>query len=197
MPTYKLFYFDLPGRAEGIRLAFHYAKVPFEDVRIKREEWPGKKSSFKYQQIPVLKVDDHEIAQTNAILRYIGRKFGIEGKDEFETARLDELNELLNEVQMALATYPGVALGFIPGDREQLKQEKLIPAAEKYAPLETGSGYFVKSGPTYLDFHISEVVQNLARLDPDVWSKYKVLDEHHKRIHALPQLKSYLDAHPH
>jgi hypothetical protein len=41
----------------------------------------------------------------------------IEGKDEFETARLDELNELLNEVQQALGKYPGVAMGFAQGDR--------------------------------------------------------------------------------
>jgi hypothetical protein len=44
-----------------------------------------------------------------------------------------------------------------------LKKEKLIPTLEKYAPLfenalkESGSGYFAKSGPTYLDFHIGEM----------------------------------------
>jgi hypothetical protein len=41
----------------------------------------------------------------------------VEGKDEFETAHLDELNELLNEVQTGIEKYPGVVLGFLPGDR--------------------------------------------------------------------------------
>lgn len=202
MPTYKLHYFDLPGRAEGIRLTFHFAGVPFEDVRIPRDEWPAKKDSFKYKQIPVLEVDGHFIAQTSAILRYLGRKLGVEGKNEFETAHLDELSELLNEVQSGIGTYPGVALGFLPGDRDQLKKEKLIPTLEKYAPLfedalkESGSGFFAKSGPTYLDFHIGEIFNQLRTLDPDVWSKYTVFEEHHKRVHALPQLKKYLDSRP-
>jgi len=202
MPTYKLHYFDVPGRAEGIRLTFHFAGVPFEDVRIPREEWPAKKESFKYKQIPVLEVDGHSIAQMNAILRYVGRKFGLEGKDEFETAHLDELNELLSEVQSGIDKYPAVVLGFIPGDREQLKKEHLIPTLEKYAPLfekalkNSGSGYFAKSGPTYLDFHIGEIFNQLRKMDPDVWSKYSAFEEHHKRVRALPQLKKYLDSHP-
>jgi glutathione S-transferase len=55
MPQYKLYYFPLRARAEAIRLVFHYKGIPFEDVRIPRDEWESKKSGkfnlMKPQQI--------------------------------------------------------------------------------------------------------------------------------------------------
>lgn len=32
----KLYYFDIKGKGEPIRLACTYAKIPLEDVRVKR-----------------------------------------------------------------------------------------------------------------------------------------------------------------
>ena len=45
MPTYKLTYFDMPGRAETTRMVFVIAGVPFEDKRISQEEWKTLKPS--------------------------------------------------------------------------------------------------------------------------------------------------------
>ena len=52
MPHYKLTYFDLRGRAEATRIAFAYAGVEYEDVRLlwadHEKEWhPFKKSKFQ------------------------------------------------------------------------------------------------------------------------------------------------------
>ena len=39
MPSYKLIYFPIRGRAESIRMVFAVAGVQFENVRINPQEW--------------------------------------------------------------------------------------------------------------------------------------------------------------
>ena len=38
-PVISLTYFDIPGPAEAIRLAFYVGEVPFEDRRVSRDEF--------------------------------------------------------------------------------------------------------------------------------------------------------------
>ena len=46
MPTYKLYYFKLRGRAEAARMLFKLAGVDFEDIRLdQKTEWPEFKNS--------------------------------------------------------------------------------------------------------------------------------------------------------
>ena len=42
----KLYYFDVYGRAEAIRMLLNHAKVEFEDVRFQKEEWPKMKAEL-------------------------------------------------------------------------------------------------------------------------------------------------------
>lgn len=45
-PKYVLHYFDFQALGESIRLLFHYGGIPFEDHRIKQDEWPAIKPSI-------------------------------------------------------------------------------------------------------------------------------------------------------
>ena len=85
----KLYYFDAPvSRGEECRLALHIAGVPFEDVRVPSSEWPSLKPSTPFGSVPVLEIDGKPpLAQSNAILVYIGRTAGLHPKDDFEAAR--------------------------------------------------------------------------------------------------------------
>lgn len=47
MATPKLYYFDIPGKAEAARLACQYANFPIEDVRLSREEFLAMKEAGK------------------------------------------------------------------------------------------------------------------------------------------------------
>jgi glutathione S-transferase len=100
----KLIYFDAPvSRGEECRLALHLSNVEFEDVRVKGSEWLALKPTLPFQAMPVLELEGKPpLAQSNAILVYIGRRWGLHPKDDFEAARheaiLEHCEDLRHEI---------------------------------------------------------------------------------------------------
>ena len=76
--SFKLYYFDIYGRAEAIRMLLSHAKQEFEDHRITGEQLAELKESGKLEfgQVPMLEHDGKHLVQSWAILRYIGKLFG-------------------------------------------------------------------------------------------------------------------------
>ncbi len=85
----RLIYFDAPmSRGEECRLALHLAGVEFEDVRIPREKWAALKPEAPFGSLPILEMPGQPaLAQSNAILVLLGRRYGLHPKDEFDAAR--------------------------------------------------------------------------------------------------------------
>lgn len=99
----KLTYFDFHGgRGEDCRLALHIAGVDFEDARVGRAAWTDLKPRTPFGGLPVLTVDDRELGQSNAILGYIGRRWGLLPSDEWEAARHVALLEAAEDLRGVL-----------------------------------------------------------------------------------------------
>merc|ERR1712062_168269 len=77
----KLLYFGIAGKAEAIRLALTYAKIPFEDYKFKDGEFTKMKESgeLNFGQVPALKVTNKKtgetdlLTQSGSILRFIAQ----------------------------------------------------------------------------------------------------------------------------
>lgn len=84
----KLTYFDAPvSRGEECRLALHLAGVDFEDVRVKPADWPALKPQTPFGSMPLFELPGRPVlAQSNAILTYIGRSYGLHPTDLFDAA---------------------------------------------------------------------------------------------------------------
>ena len=150
----KLTYFDAPAsRGEECRLALHAAGVDFEDNRIKPAAWSALKPSTPFGSLPIYEeAGKPPLAQSNAILVYLGRKHGLHPTDLFEAAQHEALlsacEELRHEVVPTLR---------MQGDEKQAAREKLA------------AGYLPEWG--------ARVEKHLASADPFVaGGKLNVVD---------------------
>jgi len=101
MPQLKLIYLNVRGLGELPRLVMHYADVEFEDMRLDREQWMEMKSRTPFGQVPVLEVDGVQLAQSQAISRYLARRHGLAGKDDMEQAFADMHVDHIKDMMIA------------------------------------------------------------------------------------------------
>src|SRR3954469_5070767 len=131
MAQYKLTYFDTDSsRGEECRLALHVAGLPFEDERLNRDQWAARKASTPFGALPVLAIEGRQLAQSNAILRFIGSQHGLHPPEPFEAA----LHESLMCAVEDLRTRMGPII--------RIKDE----AEKKRARQEAAAGYLQEWG---------------------------------------------------
>lgn len=65
------------GVAEKVRLTCVMSGIPFSDVRVGFDQWPKLKPSTKFGQLPMMDVDGKTVAQSNAMLTYLGKIGGM------------------------------------------------------------------------------------------------------------------------
>lgn len=91
-PKLKLYYFNIKGKGEPIRLFCAYAGLELVDHRFADGEFAAMKESgeLSFGQVPLLEVDGkHQLVQTAAILRYLGKLAGLYPEDPILAAKVD------------------------------------------------------------------------------------------------------------
>jgi prostaglandin-H2 D-isomerase / glutathione transferase len=109
MSIYKLSYIDARGVCEPIRVMFFLAKVPYDDFRyplgpnLERTEFivDQEKGLFNINmgRIPILNVDGHTLGQSDAIARFLAKRFGFFGDNEFDAAMIDMFTEHVRDIK--------------------------------------------------------------------------------------------------
>lgn len=140
----KLTYFDAAtSRGEECRLALHVAGVEFEDVRIKREDWPALKPKTPFGGLPTLEVPGKPVlAESNAILVYIGRKHDLHPKDAFEAARHEAI---LSQGEVLRTTVGRTLRMNDPAEKKAAREDlaaNFIPAWGQCVERQIGDGPF-------------------------------------------------------
>ncbi|KAI1732640.1 glutathione S-transferase 1 [Ditylenchus destructor] len=200
-PHYKLTYFNLQGLAETSRFLFHLADVPYEDVRLDREEWmEGKKAEARWGVLPELEVDGKKLGQSKSINFYLAKKFGFAGKDEWENAKVLEFMSAPDDVFIRFRA--------AHWEQDPKKKQELLEVAIKesvkpyYERLEkfleeNGNGYFVGSQLTVADIHMMVMLNGIDEcVAPGLVDEYEKLKSFVKRIENQPKIKEWIEKRP-
>eukprot|EP00929_Paragymnodinium_shiwhaense_P067649 TRINITY_DN34016_c0_g1_i1.p1 TRINITY_DN34016_c0_g1~~TRINITY_DN34016_c0_g1_i1.p1 ORF type:complete len:246 (-),score=52.75 TRINITY_DN34016_c0_g1_i1:37-774(-) len=201
-------YFPIAGRAEPIRLALMLGGFQYHDQRIPGSEWEEKhKKHTPYGQLPLLIVGSCQIAQTKAILRYVGKHVAIDRhalypRDPLLAAKVDEILDLFDDLWAILAPTYRIA---DQAQKELARQRLFAPGAEAAAMMERFERHLAES---HNGFVVPEAHLTIADLmyfcflgsirsgfveglGPDLLQEWPKIMKHKERIANIPQVKAY------
>jgi glutathione S-transferase len=201
MPS-TLGYWSIRGLANYIRLLLEYVGEAYEEKRynLKDEtgpaEWFGTdkprllKEGVAFPNLPYYIDGDVKLTQSNVIMRYIGDKYNLSGKDGKEKYEVMVLEQQVSDMRMAFARL------CYNQDFDKLKEEyltKTLPTHVKNFSEYLGSKPFLYGAEiTYPDFHFYDILSCNLTLDPGCIDKYENLKDYMTRFENLPKIKDYM-----
>ena len=204
----KIYYSHLPfWRAEVLRVSLFIRDIPFEDVRISREEFihliktgflpNGKRSPF--HQLPVIEVEDKIIGQTGAIARYCGKVSNLYSDDMLKAAKIDQIIDAATDITNVVS--PTIR------EKDQKKKmedrkvlvNKLLPRWFRYLEnllSEDDSAWFVEKMTIadiamwrLLGWLTSGIIDGIPTSVVDDFPKLKNI---HHQVHTHPKVQEWM-----
>lgn len=206
MPTYKLVYFDMRGRAEVARYCFAHAGQEYEDKRITMDFFKETvKPKTPMGQLPVLAVDGKHLCQSGAIVRYLAKQFDLNGSNDWEAAQIDMYASGIQDVMEHLKPFMMLKMTGKKEEAEKMfadiNKEHLQPFLTRYANFIKGSGgdWFVGNKVSYLDFIMHHVLTTICKAGGHanvIGPHEETFKPYLQRIQALPNIRKWLDTRP-
>ena len=204
----KIYYSHLPfWRAEVLRVSLFIKDIPFEDVRVSREEFihliktgflpNGKRSPF--HQLPVIEVDGKIIGQTGAIARYCGKVSNLYSDDILKAAKIDQIIDAATDITNVVS--PTIR------EKDEVKKmedrkvlvNKLLPRWFRYLEdllSEDDSTWFVEKMTIadiamwrLLGWLISGIIDGIPTSVVDEFPKLKNI---HHQVHTHPKVQEWM-----
>ncbi|KAK2160748.1 hypothetical protein LSH36_127g07006 [Paralvinella palmiformis] len=198
--SYKLWYFDLRGRAETIRLIFAQAGVEYEDVRFSPKDWPEIKPKMPWHTVPVLEIDGKMVGQSGTICRYLAAQFGLAGTNDFDRAIVDSIGESITDIREKYSTAFSESDESRKAELKKIYREKTLPPILNVLDKVLGEKpFFVGEEVTWPDLHFYaclELVQVAECSIEEALSDNPNLISLFNRVKQLPNVASWLERRP-
>ncbi|KAJ1410743.1 hypothetical protein B484DRAFT_455799 [Ochromonadaceae sp. CCMP2298] len=122
--TATLYYFEGRGLADQIRWMMAATNVEFTQKVVKKRakflEMAGRQLPFG--QLPLLQIDGMEIVQSQAAVRYLAKRAGLQGKSPADELKCDMISEAVRDILPLLLAAPFrkySATGAVPARNEE------------------------------------------------------------------------------
>ncbi|GLH05563.1 Glutathione S-transferase [Gryllus bimaculatus] len=198
-PKVKLIYFDSWGAGEPIRYLLAYGNIEYEDYRVLVEDWPKVKTSMPFGQIPVLEWDEKVLYQSTSICRFLAKKMGLAGDDDWEAQEIDALADTIADLKQAINEY-----GWYCSRAERpIKKQKLIKETLPFIlsrfekRIGENNGYLANGKLSYADFIIAGSTEYFSvTMGFDITDGYPKLKALVDKVHKFPQIQAWVEKRP-
>ncbi|XP_075837745.1 glutathione S-transferase Mu 6 isoform X1 [Microtus pennsylvanicus] len=198
MPV-TLGYWDIRGLGHAIRLLLEYTETSYEEKRYAmgdapdydRSQWLNDKFKLglDFPNLPYLIDGPYKITQSNAILRYLGRKHNLCGETEEERVRVDIVEKQVMDTRIQMGT-----LCYSP-DFEKRKPEflKSLPGQLKlYSEFLSQRPWFAGDKITFADFLVYDVLDQHRIFEPTCLDAFPNLKDFVARFEGLKKISAYM-----
>ena len=206
----KIYYSSTPfWRAEVLRVSLFIGNIPFEDVRISKEEFrevilTGKLRngmSVPFHQLPVLEIDGKIIGQTAGIARFCGKIAKLYPEDNILAAKVDQIIDTATDITNLISPTVGEKDEKIKKNMREKLTNKLLPRWFNYLEQILNENkeaiWFVDNKLSIADIAIWRLLGWIksGMLDgiPSVICKsYPKLDNIYNTVHKHPKVQEWM-----
>uniref|UniRef100_A0A182PUJ2 glutathione transferase n=1 Tax=Anopheles epiroticus TaxID=199890 RepID=A0A182PUJ2_9DIPT len=199
MPDYKVYYFNVKALGEPLRFLLSYGNLPFDDVRITREEWPALKPTMPMGQMPVLEVDGKRVHQSLAMCRFVAKQINLAGDNALEALQIDAIVDTINDFRLKIAI-----VAYEPDD--MVKEKKMVTLNNEVIPFyltklnviaKENNGHLVLGKPTWADVYFAGILDYLNYLTKtNLLENFPNLQEVVSKVLDNENIKAYIAKRP-
>jgi len=196
-------YWKIRGLAQPARMVLGYAKADFEDRHYEcgdapdydRSCWTNVKQSFglDFPNLPYLLDSDVKITQSNAIMRYLGRKFGLVGETEEQNVRMDMIENQAMDFRNGFTrlVYGSNASNFKEKSEQYLESIKnVLGMFDRF--LGVTHKWFAGDKLTFVDFIMYELLDQHRLFSNNIFDVYDNLKNFLKNFENVPEIKEFM-----
>ena len=212
----KLYYFDIPGKGEAIRLLCAHYNIQLEDIRLSPEEFQKLKQNeiLKFGQVPALVLNDETVlVQSASIMRYLGKLCNGYPSDFVQAALVDAIIDEENDLFAGLSVSRYQArfgFGFLKEHPDLLTicrkdlNDNVIPRHLKFLDdicSKSTTGWIANTNePSIADFILVPRLKWLASgandgISKEILSPFIHLTSLMKKLRGLETIQQYYSTH--